>query len=164
MARSCSQSVKVELANLGGNILGQEVPGLIEINATAAGFSWNVNAGNPAATQVDLRTVLEHEMGHVLGLPDNARAGDLMDIGLGLGGYRAPTETDVTALDRALRAAVALSNNDALAAILSASRITGAGSSPAQFNSAVEMILAESVPSTGTGPLLQPSASGGGRR
>ena len=33
------------------------------------------------------------------------------------------------------------------------------GVSPAQFNSAVEMILAESVRSAGTAPLLQPSSS-----
>ncbi len=47
---------------------------------------------SPAADDVDLLTVLEHELGHVIGLPDNDQAGDLMDITLGLGVRRAPTE------------------------------------------------------------------------
>ena len=45
--------------------------------------------GSAAANDVDLLTVLEHELGHVLGLPDNAQDGDLMDITLGLGIRRA---------------------------------------------------------------------------
>ncbi|MGO9915356.1 MAG: hypothetical protein ACLQIB_11670, partial [Isosphaeraceae bacterium] len=51
--------------------------------------------GSPAAGEVDLLTVLEHELGHVIGLSDNAQAGDLMDITLGLGVRRAPTAADV---------------------------------------------------------------------
>ena len=47
--------------------------------------------GSPAADDVDLLTVLEHELGHVIGLPDNDQAGDLMDITLGLGVRRSPT-------------------------------------------------------------------------
>ena len=41
-------------------------------------------------------TVLEHELGHVIGLADNNQAGDLMDTTLGLGVRRAPTSVDVT--------------------------------------------------------------------
>jgi hypothetical protein len=43
-------------------------------------------------------TVLEHELGHVIGLPDNANAGDLMDITLGLGVRRAPSNADLAAI------------------------------------------------------------------
>ena len=76
----------IRVANLGGSILGLETPGLIEINQTAAGWKWFTGAGSVlAATDVDLRTVLEHELGHAVGLPDNALPGDLMDTTLGLG-------------------------------------------------------------------------------
>ena len=51
--------------------------------------------GSPAAGRVDLLTVLEHELGHVIGLSDNTHAGDLMDITLGLGVRRAPTAGDL---------------------------------------------------------------------
>ena len=101
----------IEVANLGTTILGLEAGGVITINQTAAGFNWYVDAasgsnqafglagptgeslagpGSPAANDVDLLTVLEHELGHVLGLPDNDQAGDLMDITLGLGVRRSP--------------------------------------------------------------------------
>ena len=90
---------------------------MIEINQTAAGYNWYVNAsprsgqafglagpggeklagpGSPAAAQVDLLTVLEHELGHVIGLADNNQAGNLMDTTLGLGARRAPTAAEVT--------------------------------------------------------------------
>ena len=149
------QNVKVQVVDLGGNILGQELPGLIEINASAAGFGWNLSAANPAANQVELRTVLEHEMGHVLGLPDNNQAGDLMYIGLGLGAQRTPSAADMSALDQALRT-VAVSNSESIASSLSANRIA-AGNSPAQLNSAVELIFSQNVRSMATGPILQPS-------
>jgi hypothetical protein len=91
---------------------------VITINQTAADFNWYVSTGsasspafglvgpdgeslaepgNPAADEVDLATVLEHELGHVLGLPDNAVAGDLMDITLGLGVRRLPGSADLAA-------------------------------------------------------------------
>ena len=50
--------------------------------------------------------MLEHELGHVLGLPDNDRAGDVMDIALGLGVSRAPTAADVSAIPGAPSVAV----------------------------------------------------------
>ncbi len=113
------ESVPIDVANLGTTILGLEAGGRITINQTAAGFNWYGNAGGssnqpsavagptgesqagpggPAATEVDLLTVLEHELGHVLGLPDNDQAGDLMDITLGLAESRAPSPADVAAI------------------------------------------------------------------
>ena len=110
------ESVQVQVGNLGTSILGLEAGDVITINQTAAGNNWYVNAsagssrafgligpageelaepGSPAAGEVDLLTVLEHELGHVIGLSDNAQAGDLMDITLGLGVRRAPTAADV---------------------------------------------------------------------
>ena len=58
--------------------------------------------GSPAAGEVDLLTVLEHELGHVIGLADNTQAGDLMDVTLGLGVRRALTARDVATVDAAL--------------------------------------------------------------
>ena len=96
MQPTCVQleSVSVQVGNLGTSILGLETAGTITINQTAAGNNWYVNAGpgsSPAAGDVDLLTVLEHELGHVIGLSDNTEAGDLMDITLGLGVRRSPT-------------------------------------------------------------------------
>ena len=105
------ESVPIQVSNLGTTILGLEAGGVITINQTAAGYNWYASAasgsapafglvgpdgdslagpGSPGADQVDLVTVLEHELGHVLGLPDNAKDGDLMDITLGLGVRRCP--------------------------------------------------------------------------
>ncbi len=116
------QSTPIEVANLGTTILGLEADNLITINQTAAGYNWYVNAGggspqafgvvgpdgqalagpgSPAASEVDLLTVVEHGLGHVLGLPDNDQAGDLMDITLGQGVRRVPSYADLAAIGSA---------------------------------------------------------------
>ena len=61
---------------------------------------WRITGGpgSPAMNDVDLLTVLEHELGHVLGLTDNDQAGDLLDITLGLGVRRAPMAQDLAAI------------------------------------------------------------------
>jgi hypothetical protein len=113
------EGVTIQVGDLGTSILGLEAAGTITINQTAAGYNWYVNAGpgsgrafgqagpdgesvaspaSPAADDVDLLTVLEHELGHVIGLADNAVAGDLMDITLGLGVRRAPTAADLATI------------------------------------------------------------------
>ena len=114
-------NVTIQVGNLGTSILGLEAAGVIMINQTAAGFNWYVGAGtssgqafglagpageslagpgSPAANDVDLLTVLEHELGHVIGLADNDLAGDLMDITLGLGVRRAPAAGDLAAISQ----------------------------------------------------------------
>ncbi len=113
------ENVRIVVGNLGTSILGMEASGEIIINQTAAGTSWYVGAGqgtsaafglmgpggeelaapgSPAAGKVDLLTVLEHELGHVIGLADNTRDGDLMDITLGLGVRRLPVPSDLAAM------------------------------------------------------------------
>ena len=114
------EGVPVQVGDLGTSILGVEAAGAITINQTAAGHNWYAGAttagrafgltgpggeavagsGSPAADDVDLLTVLEHELGHVIGLSDNTQSGDLMDITLGLGVRRAPTAGDLAAIDR----------------------------------------------------------------
>ncbi len=110
------EQTRIEVTDLGGSMLGLEVPGQIWINSTAAGYSWYIGGGaaslqafgipgpggemsaGPAAGQVDLLTVLEHELGHIIGLGDNGQSGDLMGISLGLGIRRMPTAADVAEL------------------------------------------------------------------
>ncbi len=114
------EGVSVQVGNLGTSILGVEAANAIIINQTAAGYNWFTAAsggsggqafgvagpggetmarpGSAAANEVDLLTVLEHELGHVVGLSDNNQAGDLMDITLGLGVRRAPTAADVASV------------------------------------------------------------------
>ncbi len=110
------EGVTIQVGDLGTSILGLEAANVITINQTAAGYDWYVSAspgmgrafgqsgpdgesvaapGSPPAGKVDLLTVLEHELGHVLGLSDNDQAGDLMDITLGLGLSRSPDGSDV---------------------------------------------------------------------
>jgi len=123
------QGVKVGVGNLGTSILGLEAADVITINQTAAGYNWYVNAGtgstrvfglvgpggeavagpgSPAVDRVDLLTVLEHELGHVIGLSDNAQAGDLMDITLEVGVRRAPSSADLAMIVQAPSTAVTI--------------------------------------------------------
>jgi hypothetical protein len=88
----------LQVGNLGTSILGLEAANVITINQTAAGYNWDANASRPAADRVDLLTVLEHELGHVIGLADNVQAGDVMDTTIGLGVRRAPASEDVAAV------------------------------------------------------------------
>ncbi len=122
------ENVQIQVGNLGTAILGVEAAGVITIDQTAAGYDWYMGTGaastqafalsgpggeslagpsSPAVDEVDLVTVLEDELGHVLGLADNTQAGDLMDITLGLGVSRAPTSADVAAIGSASAAPAA---------------------------------------------------------
>jgi hypothetical protein len=76
--------------------LGVTNPNGVTIDANAAGYGWNVDGG-----QMNLQTVVAHEQGHVLGLPDADPAlnpSDLMTETLAPGVHRHPTEQDVGAV------------------------------------------------------------------
>ena len=109
------------VANLGGNTIGEETPGHIVIDTSAAGHGWYIdptpsdnseftNAQNAAGTDLltdpsnaaaghmDLLTAVTHELGHVLGLPDTTAAADvndLMYINLADGERKLPDAADV---------------------------------------------------------------------
>jgi hypothetical protein len=94
----------------------------VTIDPTADGYGWFVDStpadnaefaipitayemlalGNsPAAGRMDLLTVVEHELGHVLGLPDvpaQVAPDDLMDTTLATGVRRLPSPEDMNAL------------------------------------------------------------------
>src|SRR5581483_6935408 len=92
------KAVAVVLADLPGRELGLEAHDTILIDPGAAGHGWFADptplrdeefagagplaapAGSPAAGRMDLLTVLEHEYGHALGLPDRDAASDANDV------------------------------------------------------------------------------------
>ena len=172
------ESVPIQVGNLGTTILGLEAGGVITINQTAAGYNWYVNAGSgsnpafglvgpdgeslaapgsPAADEVDLVTVLEHELGHVLGLPDNAEAGDLMDITLGLGVRRVPGSADLAAIasSSSSNTLVAAPTTVVAAPVLVSQRATILKGTPAETTGVTGPFPAI------TGAPSQPSATGG---
>jgi hypothetical protein len=114
------QAVTFQIADLSAQgVLGLDSPGVVTLDATAAGHGWFVDPtpsdnsefglagpggslqaalGSAAAGQMDLLTVVEHELGHELGLgefSDVTQPGDVMDGTLGVGVRRMPTAADV---------------------------------------------------------------------
>jgi uncharacterized repeat protein (TIGR01451 family) len=75
------------IATLPGGALGYEVPGQIFIDPTAAGWGWSTTG---APGRMDLLTVVSHEVGHALGLGDQAGANDVMTGALAPGVRRLP--------------------------------------------------------------------------
>jgi hypothetical protein len=88
----------------------------VQIDSTADGYGWFVDptlADQPAAKRIDLLTVVTHELGHILGLPDVSAAlfpDDLMDTELPTGVRRLPSPADASALLTGLWIPAAASN------------------------------------------------------
>src|SRR5262249_42731242 len=86
----------------------------------AGGREYRVTSG-PAAGHVDLLTVVEHELGHLLGLPDlDARAHphELMAESLGVGTRRLPpTRQALDTIFAALKPSAPLGNASARAGV-----------------------------------------------
>jgi uncharacterized protein (TIGR03118 family) len=88
------QGAQFDVTNLPSGWLGESLGNVVLIDATADGHGWSVDG--PVVGQVDLLTVVEHEMGHLLGLSDvNAGAGsaNLMSETLAPGMRRGPDGT-----------------------------------------------------------------------
>ena len=108
-------SVDIRIADLPGATLGLVVGDRVYLDSDAAGYGWFLDAtpgsdeeyellasqgllanSGAAADGVDLLTVLEHELGHLLGLDD--QAGDPTDImfeSLATGQRRTPSAAEV---------------------------------------------------------------------
>ena len=112
------QGLRFVITSLSPGLLGEYVPGAISLDATADGWGWFVDPtpgqdeeytsagsellalpGSAAAGHVDLLTVVMHEMGHALGLPDITAPGsaDLMAEALATGLRRLPSLADIDA-------------------------------------------------------------------
>jgi hypothetical protein len=94
------EGLQFVVTTLSSGMLGEYVPGTIYLDATADGYGWFMDpTASPVTTQVDLLTVVMHEMGHALGLPDITTPGstDLMAQALAKGIRRLPSVADIDA-------------------------------------------------------------------
>ena len=119
----CSlQAVQVQIGTLDDNLVGETVGNQITLDATADGWGWNTDTsnadftmtgpnglqatpGSAAADLMDLLTVVEHELGHELGLPDLnplSNPSNLMAATLPPGVRRQPTTQELDTLFAAL--------------------------------------------------------------
>ena len=117
---SALQNANVQIGTLNDNLIGWTSGNTITLDPTADGWGWYTGgaqdanvftvagsdgmqaaAGSPAAGKMDLFTVLEHELGHELGLSDVNPVlypSDLMASTLPTGVRRPPTTQDLDAL------------------------------------------------------------------
>jgi hypothetical protein len=84
----------VSIQELPASYLGEEAGNQVWISPNAAGWGWNLGA-QAAAGQMDLRSVLDHEFGHVLGLEDSDNLQDVMGETLAAGVRRLPVASDL---------------------------------------------------------------------
>ncbi len=82
-------NVQVQIGQLDGGLVGWTAGKTITLDADAAGWGWSIVLTGPTPGKMDLLTVVEHELGHELGLPDDRRGG-LMDALLPTGTRRSP--------------------------------------------------------------------------
>ncbi|HEY0311187.1 MAG TPA: tandem-95 repeat protein [Allosphingosinicella sp.] len=113
------KAVTVTISNIAGLEVGDSTPGHVQISTNGAGYGWFVDAtpgddneftgtgsdlaaaaGSAAAGHIDLLTVLEHELGHQIGLSDlysPLATADLMYGYVNPSERRLPTSADVNA-------------------------------------------------------------------
>ncbi len=92
------QNASYSVGTLGNDLLGETSGNNVVIDGTAQGHGWSESA-TPQAGKMDLLTTLEHEMGHVLGLPDqSSQPSDLMYDSLLPGVRKAPSTQDIDAV------------------------------------------------------------------
>ena len=97
---SALSQVQLVITNLPGSQLGETISEEVMIDTNAAGYGWSIGR-EVAPNQVDLLTVVEHELGHVLGLADISSPSypsDLMDEMIPLGVRRSISAHDVALL------------------------------------------------------------------
>lgn len=112
------RSVDVSVAHLGNDVLALTAGNRIILSDDAEGYGWFSDpnpagsadftatpndhvlaalAGTSAAAHFDLFTVIEHELGHILGLSDQPTGDDLMAESLAPGVRRTPSAEDIDA-------------------------------------------------------------------
>ncbi len=97
---SSLDTVQIKVSDLPGDVLGLTAGNTIFIDTNAAGHGWYIDptpaddsefTRGPKPAGIDLLTVVTHEMGHVLGLPDVSAGTDNMKGSLGEGARLVPT-------------------------------------------------------------------------
>src|SRR5262249_43225094 len=91
------ERLRYQIVALPGAELGEEDGHLIEIAPIADGYGWDVDPARDArvpGNRMDLLTVVAHEMGHVLGLPDEPGA-ELMGPTLSPGVRHEPVRSEL---------------------------------------------------------------------
>ncbi|MDB5692450.1 MAG: hypothetical protein JWO81_1513, partial [Alphaproteobacteria bacterium] len=113
------KAVSVTISDITGLEIGDSTPGHIQVDRDAAGYGWFIDktpgedgeftgsgsrltaaAGGPAAGHIDLLSVVEHELGHQIGLSDDYNPADSADLMYGfanVGERRLATADDVKA-------------------------------------------------------------------
>jgi hypothetical protein len=111
--------IEITTGDLSAGILAGTSGQSITIDANAAGWGWFVDAtpaddaefaavhsptelvaaGGNASSQIDLLTVIMHEIGHALGLDHTDAPGNLMDDAIDVGIRRLPSHADAAAAD-----------------------------------------------------------------
>ena len=110
------QGLQFQIDPLTSGWLGAYLPGTIYLDPTADGYGWFVSPtdddfalvngqetalpGSAAAGHIDLLTMVMHELGHALGLPDVADGTDIMATALAAGVRRNPSIADMDAAFR----------------------------------------------------------------
>jgi uncharacterized protein (TIGR03118 family) len=88
------RQMPVSVQALPASDLGEEAGNQVWISPNAAGWGWNAGESTPTG-RMDLRSVLDHEFGHALGLGDSGNPQDVMGETLAAGVRRLPRASDL---------------------------------------------------------------------